>query len=317
MTTQRDSFISALFEKAKKDKDVYMISVDMGAASLDIWREELPNQFFAAGISEQHAINFAAGLAATGKKPYVYFMAAWVARCFEQIRYSCAMANNPITILGNGIGLGYTPAGPAHEPTEDIAYMRSLCGIEIYSPANSLFAKKLADLTYNDPKLRYIRLERSYPQNLDGLYDENILTQNFFKKGIAPLGNSDQKEQICLLSSGYMLGRALNLREKLIQAGHAAIVLDLWRIKPLNTTELEKFIRPSNLIITLEEQSLSGGFGSAICELLADLKYRKTILRFGLPERYIFQNASRDYLLDHNGLSIDSLYSRIIEEIQK
>ena len=136
MSSQRDIFLTRLFERAKEDKDIYLISVDMGAASLDRWRQELPDQFFAAGISEQNAINFAAGLSAAGKKVYIYFMACWVARCFEQIRYSCAMANNPITILGNGVALGYAPAGPAHEPTEDLTYMRSLCDIEIYSPTN-------------------------------------------------------------------------------------------------------------------------------------------------------------------------------------
>ena len=120
MKAQRDTFISELYELAKQDKDIILMSVDMGAPSLDIWRETLPDQFIAAGISEQNAINVAAGLANSGKKVYVYFMAAWVARCFEQIRYSCAMAKNPITILGNGVALGYAPAGPAHEPNEDI-----------------------------------------------------------------------------------------------------------------------------------------------------------------------------------------------------
>ena len=91
MKAQRDTFISDLYELAKTDKNIILISVDMGAPSLDIWRETLPNQFIAAGISEQNAINVAAGLANAGKKVYVYFMAAWVARCFEQIRYSCSI----------------------------------------------------------------------------------------------------------------------------------------------------------------------------------------------------------------------------------
>ena len=121
MTSQRDVFIGELFKLAKKDKDVYLITVDMGAPSLDAWRTQLPEQLIYAGISEQHAINFAAGLSSKGKKVYIYFMASWVARCFEQIRYSCAIGGNPVTILGNGVGLGYAPAGPAHETNDDIA----------------------------------------------------------------------------------------------------------------------------------------------------------------------------------------------------
>lgn len=317
MTTQRDAFISRLFERAKADKDIYFISVDMGAAALDTWREELPNQFFSAGIAEQNAINFAAGLAAAGKKPYVYFMACWVARCFEQIRYSCAMAGNAITILGNGVGLGYSPAGPAHEPTEDIAYMRSLCGIEIVSPCNALFTEHLADLTCDKPKLRYIRLERSYPKELENVYEASTVSAPFLERGLFPVKTNpaetipNGKPSICLLSSGYLLARAIKVWEHLVAEGYKAAVVDLWKIKPVDPLLFQKTIKGYQLIVTLEEQTLSGGFGSVVCELLADAKYKKDLLRFGLPERYIFENASRDYLLDHNGLSVDSIYNTI------
>lgn len=320
MIAQRDAFISRLFERAKKDRDIYMISVDMGSSALDIWREELPGQFFSAGISEQNAINFAAGLAARGKKPYVYFMACWVARCFEQIRFSCAMGGNPITILGNGVGLGYTPAGPAHEPTEDIAYMRSLCGIEIYSPANSLVATKLVDLTCEVPKLRYLRLERSYPKELENLYEGSSLSFDFLEKGMFTVKASATEKttrasgpKVCLLSSGYLLGRTLKVWEKLVADGYEVSVVDWWKTKPVDPAVFQKTVKEYDLLVTIEEQTLSGGFGSAACELLADLGYKKNLLRFGLPERYIFENATRDYLLDHNGLSVDSIYNRILE----
>ena len=319
MTTQRDAFISHLFERAKKDKDIYLISVDMGASALDVWREELPGQFFSAGISEQNAINFAAGLSARGKKPYVYFMASWVARCFEQIRFSCAMGGNPITILGNGVGLGYTPAGPAHEPTEDIAYMRSLCGMEIYSPSNSLFATQLVDLTCEIRKLRYLRLERSYPKELENLYEGTSLSFDFLEKGMFPVKtgsvkmSGNGKPKVCLLSSGYLLGRTIKVWERLITEGYEATVVDFWKIKPVDAVFFQQTVRDYKLIVTIEEQTLSGGFGSAVCELLADAKYKKDVLRLGLPERFIFENASRDYLLDHSGLSVDSIFNRVIE----
>jgi len=136
MTAQRDVFIQALYEKALLDKNIVFISADMGAPTLDQWKFNLPEQFIAAGISEQNAINVASGLAKSGKKVFVYMMASWFSRCIEQVRYSCAMANNPITILGNGVALGYAPSGPAHEPNEDIALSRSLLNIEVHSPSN-------------------------------------------------------------------------------------------------------------------------------------------------------------------------------------
>lgn len=322
MTTQRDVFISTLFERAKADKDVFILSVDMGAPSLDEWRERLPRQFFAAGISEQNAINFAAGLSATGKKVYVYYMASWSARCFEQIRYSCAMAQNPITILGNGVALGYAPAGPAHEPNDDIAYMRSLCGMEIHSPANCLMARHLADLTYSDPrKLRYVRLERSYPKELDGLYSESILTPDFLESGIftvkkaGPQQLAAGKSKICILSSGYLLGRALKVSDQLSASGYSVSVVDLWKIKPVYPVLFAKTVQEYDFLVTLEEQTLSGGFGSAVCELLNDSRCLKNVLRLGLPERYIFENGTRDQLLDRNGLSVNAICGRIADGV--
>ena len=314
--TQRDTFISCLFEKAKKDKDIIMISVDMGAPTLDIWREELPDQFFATGISEQHSINFAAGLAATGKKVYVYFMASWVARCFEQIRYSCAMGDNPITILGNGVALGYTPAGPAHSPNEDIGYMRTICGIEVISPANTNMTKGLVDLTLNEPKLRYIRLERKYSSEMEDEYkDSNSFFLNTGVSLVKPGLSEDKndKPKIALISSGYMLGRALNVWLELIKEGYEISVFDLWKIKPINGKFLSEKLNHYDTIITLEEQTLDGCFGSAICEVLSDFNLNKKVLRLGLPEGYIFDNGSRDHLLDTNGLSIDNIKNKITE----
>jgi len=309
LKAQRDAFISALFEKAKKDKSIILISVDMGAPSLDRWRQELPQQFFAAGISEQNAINFAAGLSATGKKVYIYYMAAWSARCFEQLRYSCAMANNPITVLGNGIALGYTPAGPAHCPTEDIAYMRSLCDIEIYSPCNSATAEALVEITCRHPiRFRYIRLERSYPQMLHMLdVNEDILS-----RGLTTIKHgSGTGPKICILSSGYMLGRALDVANRLTAEGKHVSVVDLFKIKPINTEALEAALSDKDTVVTIEEQNLFGGFGSAICETMADLNSQKRVLRIGLPERYIFENGTRDHLLDTNGLSVEDIYDKI------
>jgi len=311
--TQRDTFISELFEKAKKDKDIVLISVDMGASSLDIWREELPEQFIFTGISEQHSINLAAGLANEGKKVYVYFMAAWLARCFEQIRYSCAMAKNPITLLANGVALGYAPAGPAHETNDDIAYMRSILDLEIHSPTNLEMVKTLVDLTYEKPKLRCIRLERNYAKEFDGCYDGPSI--DFLEKGIHPVIEGGKK--VALLSSGYMLGRMKDVNKKLSENGIDSTLYDVWKTKPINSELLKEYLSDCDYVITCEEQTLSGGFGSIICETLADLGLQKNILRLGLPDRYIFENGGRDYHLDNNGLSVSSICDKISKFINE
>ena len=312
-TNQRDTFIGDLFQIAKQDKDVILISIDMGASALDQWREELPEQFIWTGISEQHTINLAAGLANQGKKVYIYFMAAWLARCFEQIRYSCAMAKNPITLLANGVALGYAPAGPAHETNDDIAYMRSILDLEIHCPTNLEMVKTLVNLTYEEPKLRCIRLERHYATDFDGCY--NNPETNFIEKGIHPVIGDGKK--VALLSYGFMLGRMKKVTDWLIQDGEDVALYDVFKLKPMNSDLLKEYINDCDYVVTCEEQTLSGGFGSIICETLADIGLQKNILRIGLPDRYIFENGDRNYLLNNNGLSVESIYNKVSEFVNE
>lgn len=320
MKTQRNEFLDILFEKAKLDSNIILLSCDQGAESLDQWRNYLPNQFITCGIAEQNGINVAAGLSHSGKKVYVYFMAVFAARCFEQIRYSCAIANNPITILANGVGLAYAPSGPAHEPTEDIAYMRSINNIEIYNLSNLRQIQQLVDLTLSEPKLRYIRLERS----LDSIIEKESI-EDKIKEPIPPIisagmrcirgglknSTSQDSNKICLLSTGFMLSRALKVWQQLIELSYQISVFDIWKLKPINKEILYHSVINYDYIITLEEHQLDGGFGSIICETLSDLGIRKKILRIALPEQYIFENGNRDQLLDSNGLSLENIINRI------
>jgi transketolase len=322
MKSQRNEFLDILFEKAKIDKDIILITVDMGAESLDQWRATLPDQFISVGICEQNAINVAAGLSHSGKKVYVYFMAIWAARCFEQIRYSCALAGNPITILANGVGLAYAPAGPAHEPTEDIAYMRSINNIEIYNLSNLRQIKSLVDLTLTTPKLRYIRLERSLDPIIEKEPIEDTIQQPvvpIIDSGIrcvrSGLRNSkisrDSADKICILTTGFMLGRTLKIWQQLIELTYQISVFDVWKLKPINTELLRKAVQYYDYVIILEEHQLDGGLGSIVCEALADLGLKKKILRIALPERYVFENGNRNQLLDANGLSVEEIIKRI------
>jgi transketolase len=315
MKAQRDEFIEYLFNEAKSDPNIIFISVDMGAPALDQWREELPNQFVAAGISEQNAINFAAGLAAAGKKPYVYMMACWVARCFEQIRYSCAMPQNAVTIIGNGVALGYAPAGPAHEPTEDLCYMRAIEGIEIISPSTPAHVRFIAERTLKVPALRYIRLERSVATRLierkSAPLDSGVdLLRLFEGQGGGP--------QLTILSSGYLLDRAIDVANDLsLETNWSVQILDVWKIKPLNLEALSVFISGSDLLITVEEQARDGAFGAAILEAVSDLELMIPTVRLSLSSAYAFENGSRDELLDQYGLSREEIKSRILGAIER
>jgi transketolase len=325
MTTQRDVILSELLKYAKEDSNVILISVDMGAPALDAWRAEMKSQFIPVGISEQHAINFAAGLSSGGKKVFVYFMACWLSRCLEQVRYSCAMAGNPITILGNGIGLGYAPAGPAHEPTDDIAYARSVNGLEIISPSTLGFCEQIVPHLVNTNALRYLRLERSLHSALtplgqqEGVQPTSLrLTQEDLVVGFRTIADDSLSQapnsepcDVTILASGYMLGSALEVSTHLEESGIDTQVIDLWRIKPISH-QFKQALKRAPLAITIEEQSLPGGFGGAVLEFASDHAIPLKVLRFGLPERYIFENGNRGELLEANGLGATELSAKAL-----
>jgi transketolase len=319
LKTQRDEFIETLFIEAKNNPDIIFISVDMGASALDQWREQLPNKFIAAGISEQNAINLAAGLSRAGKKPYVYMMACWVARCFEQIRYSCAMAQNPITILGAGVGLGYAPAGPAHEPTEDLAYMRAIEKIEIFSPSSIGLIKPIVNLTITVPKLRYIRLERSVSEHVSNYISSKTFSEvvDFGNQIFKEFGLIEKKAKVTILSSGYLLQRVYDASIILQKEFKIDVqIIDVIRIKPLNIDYIINNIHDSNFVVTVEEQAISAAFGAAIIEGFTDRLFQSNVLRLGLKTAYVFENGSRDQLLDNNGLAVLNIVHKVNEFVE-
>lgn len=311
MKTQRDFFLEELLVHAKADPSIVLITVDMGAPALDLWRSQVPKQVISAGISEQNAINFAAGLSASGKKVYVYFMACWAARCFEQIRYSCAMANNPITILGNGVGLGYAPAGPAHEPTDDLMYMLAIDELEIYSVSNLPDISALVNLSLNTPRLRYVRFERSLPKTLEDLSSQ-ISTQNL-SEGYITLRKSDKLNQkIAIFSSGYLLSRALTVSEKYEQLANLGVdVVDVYRLPISPSLKLREDLQSFKHILILEEQGPSKGFFLQILKVMNELRINVPCTSLSLKSSYIFDNGNRDELLDLSGLSIDEILNSI------
>ncbi len=298
---QRDIFINELMKSAKIDKDIYFISADFGAPALDSFRDELPKQFIHSGISEQHMIDLAAGMALSNKKVFVYAMSPFISlRCIEQIKCSLAMMNLPVTILSIGGGLGYADAGPTHYSTEDIACLRSIANIEVVSPSDDQSTKDIVNLCLNTPKLRFVRLERA---QLGNIYNNIVIKDNNSYSIINDKGNR------CIISYGYMLHRILKFIDE--NNLHDQIsVIDLFKIKPIDQS-LSLVLKKYEKIITYEEHCADGGFGSAISEFITDNKINTELIRMHLPEKYFFQNGGRDFLLDKNNLSFDSIKSNI------
>ena len=269
MTYQRDAFIEVIHQAAKADLSIIFLTADFGAPALDAFRAECPKQVMHAGISEQNMVSVATGLALSGKRVYVYAMSPFFARCYEQLKVA-ALNEAPITVVSVGGGLGYAGAGPSHYSLEDIALYRTLIGAEVYTASDTTLATQLAHLTLGTPKLRIIRLERSDKV----LY--NIPVD--IEQGYAALKGTG----IPVVTCGHLVGF---FREQ------GRTVYDVFRIKPLPDALLSDLLEYPT-VETYEEQFLPGGLGEAIAAGLC--RHRL----YGMPERPIIENGTRDQLLE-------------------
>ncbi|MDD3374988.1 MAG: transketolase C-terminal domain-containing protein [Candidatus Omnitrophica bacterium] len=302
--TQRDSFWNKVYDLAKENKDIIVLSADMGAPSLDKFRTDLSAQFVNVGIAEQNAILIASGLAKEGKRVFVYAIAPFITfRCLEQIRVNNSMMKIPITIVGVGAGFGYEDSGPTHHMIEDIALMRSMPDIVINSISDSTMAAAVAEMSTRMKKANYVRLDRLVLPTLYGQEED-------FSKGVAILRPGD----IYIAATGSMVHVALEAAEKLNKSGVNVGVVDVYTI-PINEKNFVEAIDGSKKLIALEEHFVSGGFGGAICEVLQDNAVTIPVKRIGLSmdQGYCYKYGGRDVIRQHYGIDADSVVQKINE----
>jgi transketolase len=270
--SMRDAFFEHIYTLAKQDKDIVIVSADMAAPALDIFRRDFKDRFINVGISEQNAILVAAGLALIGKKPIAYAITQFISlRAFEQIRvYSCGM-NLPMSIVGFGAGTGYYESGPTHHIIEDISVMRTLPYLKIYNASDQESAMAFADFAIDGKGPKYIRLDRD---KIGGLHNpgEKYLSG---VSVIAPLC------EINIISTGNMVKMALDVKGKLHEEGINIGVVDLYRF-PADNASLLDVLSSSRVLVTLEEHTLAGGLGGYLLEVMNDNGIAPPLKRLGM-----------------------------------
>jgi len=295
---QRDAFIQEITKKLSKDKSIYFLSADFGAAALDELRKLYPKNFLHCGISEQAMLDIAAGLALEGNKVFVYAMAPFLSlRSIEQTKCGAGLMNLPICLISVGVGIGYADAGPTHYSTEDFACFRAIVGSNVYTPADVASSVLIAQDILENPKFSYVRLDR------DALPDIlPKITSNEYKKGYKIFGKIDKKK-IGLISHGKMTHKCLEIQKK---ESERFFCVDIFRSKPF-PENLYKDISSCKGFIVVDEQSPSGNLSSCVFEGFGQQNYFPKIISKSLPEKYVFENGGREYLLDLNGLSINDI----------
>jgi transketolase len=307
--SQRDSFWNRIYEIAKDDRRIVIVSSDMGAPALDRIRRDLPGQFVNVGIAEQNGILVSSGLAREGKRPFFYAIAPFaVFRPIELTRVNQSIMKIPITIVGVGAGFSYEDSGPTHHLLEDIAVVRAFPHITIHSTSDSTMAAAVAEQSCNWPVANYVRLDRLV------LPDVHAGQTLDFKAGFASLRPGKQAQ---LVATGYMVHKALHVADLLKKDGIDLGVIDLFQL-PCDADALVKQIQTAPKLFTLEEHFLPGGLGSAILEMLADRGVALPTRRFGLgdPGSYTYVYGGREVIHDSYGLSPEKIAADIRQALK-
>jgi transketolase len=306
--SMRDAFFNRLYEIAQRDRNVLIVSADMGAPSLDQFRRHLKDQFVNVGIAEHNMVALAAGLALSGKKVFTYAIMPFVtARCYEMIKVDFSLMNLPVTTVGVGAGFSYDDSGPTHHSTEDLSIMRALPHMTILNSSDSVMAAKFAEMACRLSGPSYVRLDR-------GLLPVLYSPEEDFGSGLSV---RKKGKDLWLLATGNLVHRALEVSEEL--AGHSlqAGVVDIYRIKPFPADSFLKTIGQAKALVTMEEHLLAGGFGSAVAEVLADNEKMIPLKRVGIQDRYYYAYGGRDHIQEVCGLDRDTVVKTLVDWAQK
>jgi len=292
----RDAIFEELYKIALKDKDVILLLGDQGAGSFQKFRDNIPDQIINLGPTEQNIVGVASGLALCGKRVFIHGITPFITlRCFEQINLDLGLPNLPVTIIGIGAGFSYSHEGPTHHSIQDVGIFKTIPNLTIYNASDTISLANFTKITYQNPKLTYIKFDH---QQLPLLYDK---IKHNFNDGLARIKN----ETNLIITTGNMVHKALEI-SKQIDIG----IIDLYRITPLNKKLLLKYLKRVKNVIVLEEHLECGGIGSTIADFICDNNLQIGFKRFGLKD-YIQDYGKREDIAKLNGLDVNTLTKEI------
>lgn len=302
----RDALSNCLVQAAHRDPRTILLTGDHGYALFDAFRREHPDKYLNAGIAEQNMVGMAAGLARGGFRPIVYGLSAFVpVRVLEQIKLDIAHDDLPVLLLGDGAGMVYSQLGTSHQSTEDIACLRAVPNIAIYSPADSAELNLCFERALELDRPAYLRIGKADRGEIHTAPITDYRTGD-----LIPLGGAEQPE-IVLLATGSMVTTALRLADHL----PGCAVWSVPMIKPLNADQLVEIGRRARIVFTLEEHSTLGGMGSAVAELLSE-RAPTRVVRIGVDDRFSEYCGSHEYLLREHGLDDAAIRQRIASVLE-
>ena len=286
----------ALFELANDNKDVVLITGDLGFGLFENFSEKFPSQFINIGIAEQNMIGVSTGLALEGKIVFVYSIGNFpTLRCLEQIRNDACYHNLNINIICMGAGFSYGALGMSHHATEDIAIMRSLPGMTVISTSTEDEAYFSTIELSKRNGVGYLRLDKSKVSKRKKSKSElEIGKGNILKDG----------SDYTIIACGGIVEEALLAADDLDKNNISCKVVSMHTIKPIDNALIQDCVKNSKGIVSLEEGNITGGLGSAILEVcLKNGEFPLKMKTLGINDEYVSIVGSQEYLRNSVGIS--------------
>ena len=304
----RAAFGNTLAKLGKANNNIVVLDADLSCSTqTNIFAKEFPERFFNCGIAEQDMITTATGLASAGKIPFAATFAMFATgRTYDQIRNSVCYPEFNVKIIGTHGGVTVGEDGASHQALEDVALMRLIPNMSVIVPADCRECEQVIKFAAENNGPMYIRIART---NLCDIFDDNY-EFDFCNAKVLEDG-----DDVTVITNGETLAEVLIAANNLREQGYSVQVVHVPVVKPLDGATIINCVKKTKLVITVENHSIIGGLGSAVCELLAEY-YPLPVHRIGTNDTF-GQSGKWDYLLDYYGLSSDKLTQTIKRDIDK
>ena len=304
----RSAFGKALAEAGKINPNVVVLDADLACSTqTQIFAKEFPERFFDCGIAEQDMVTTAVGLSTTGKIPFASSFAVFATgRAYDQVRNSICYPNFNVKIVGTHGGVTVGEDGASHEALEDISLMRGLPNMSVFVPADCNECAQIIKYASEHKGPMYIRVPRS---NVCDVYDENYKF-DFNKAQILQDGTD-----ATIFTNGETVAEAIEAVNELTKDGYSIGIVSVPVVKPIDAETIINQAKKSKFVITIENHSVIGGLGSAVCEVLSE-SHPTIVHRIGVNDKF-GQTGKAEELLDCYGLSANKLKEAIKHYIDK
>lgn len=299
----RESYGNALAELGKEHKDVVVLDADLAAATkTGVFKKAFPERHIDCGIAECNMMGVAAGIATTGKVPFASSFAMFAAgRAFEQVRNSIGYPKLNVKIGATHAGISVGEDGATHQCNEDIALMRTIPGMTVISPSDDVEAKAAVAAAYEHEGPVYLRFGRLAVPVINDKPDYKFE----LGKGVVLREGKD----VTIIATGLPVANCLEAAEKLAADGIDAKVINIHTIKPLDEELVVAAAKETGKVVTVEEHSVIGGLGSAVCDVLSEKAPTKT-LKIGINDVF-GESGPAVELVKKFGLDADSIYEKV------